>query len=238
MRIIATFLIAAFCSFSQRSTALDRERKPDAAAIIHGIDTAVQSRTENVLGFTDIEHYAVYRGSDQTHPAAEMTVRFTYKKGIGKTYAILSQSGSDLVLKFGLHPLLENDVNINDPAKIGQSLFISANFEMKLKSGGAQSLDGRTCYALDITPRRDAPNMIDGIIWVDVRDYTLVKVQGIASKSPSIFAGTTHMMRDYINIHGYAMATHARAESNSFFFGRTVVVIDYSDYHLQLRGSK
>ena len=46
------------------------------------------------------------------------------------------------------------------------------------------------------------------------------------------------MMRQYINIGGYAMATHARAESDSFLFGRTVVMIDYSDYHLELKPGK
>ena len=80
--------------------------------------------------------------------------------------------------------------------------------------------------------------MIDGTLWVDARDDSIVKVQGIASERPSIFAGTTHMMRDYVNIDGYPMATHARAESNSFLFGRTVVTIEYSDYHLQVRGAK
>jgi len=34
---------------------------------------------------------------------------------------------------------------------------------------------------------------------------------------------------------GYAMATHAHAESSSFLFGRTAVTIDYSDYHFQMR---
>ena len=42
------------------------------------------------------------------------------------------------------------------------------------------------------------------------------------------------MMRQYESIDGYPMATHARAESNSWLFGRTVVTIDYSDYHLEL----
>lgn len=45
------------------------------------------------------------------------------------------------------------------------------------------------------------------------------------------------MMRHYSNIDGYSMAMHARAESDSFLVGRIVVVIDYSDYHLQLRKS-
>jgi hypothetical protein len=80
--------------------------------------------------------------------------------------------------------------------------------------------------------------MIDGTLWVDAKDDSIVEVEGIASKSPSIFAGTTHMIRRYTNMSGFAMATHARAESNSPFFGRTVVTIDYSDYHTQIAPAK
>lgn len=210
----------------------------DATTVIHGVDAEVASRVKNVLAFTDIEHYAVYRGKDETHPVAEMTARDSYKKGAGKTYTILSQSGSGIVQRFGLQPLLEHETSINVPGKVEDSWFTSANYEMKLKPGGIQRVDGRDCFALAITPKHKAPNMIDGTLWVDTRDYSIVKVQGIASQKPSIFAGTTHMMRKYVNIDGYPMATHARAESDSFLIGRTVVVIDYTDYHLQLQPDK
>jgi hypothetical protein len=213
-------------------------QQSDAAKVIQGIDAEVQARVNNVEGFTDIEHYAVYRGDDQTHPAAEMTTRDTYKKGTGKTYTILSQSGSGVVLKYGLHPLLENETDINQPGRVNESWFTSANYEMRLEAGGVQMMNGRKCYVVDITPKHSAPQMLDGRLWVDASDYSIAKVQGVASKSPSIFAGTTHMMREYKNIDGYPMATHARAESKSFLFGRTVVVIDYSDYHLQVRENK
>jgi hypothetical protein len=46
------------------------------------------------------------------------------------------------------------------------------------------------------------------------------------------------MMRRYVNKDGFAMAVQARAESNSFFLGRTVVTIDYRDYDLQLSQAK
>jgi hypothetical protein len=212
--------------------------QPDSAAVVRGIDAEVAGRVENVLGFTDIERYAVYRSGDETHPAAQMTARDTYKKGKGKTYTILSQNGSALLLKYGLRPLLQNEESLNEPGKVDESWFTSANYAMRLKPGGLQKANGRECYALDITPRRKAPNMIDGTLWVDARDYSIVKVQGIASERPSVFAGTTHMTRDYVNIDGYPMATHARAESKSFLFGRTVVTIEYSDYHLQVRDVK
>lgn len=217
------------------SIAVAPAQQPDVSAIVRGLDAANQSRFDNVISFTDVEHYTVFRGSDQTHPAAEMTVRMTYTKGIGKRYIILSQSGSSLIQRAGLQPLLENEKAINDPARVTQSWFTSSNYEMTLKTGGPLFIDGRACVALAITPRRKAPNMIEGILWVDAGDHTLVQVEGTSSKSPSVFAGTTKMMRRYANMQGYAMATHARAESSSMLVGRTVIVIDYSDYHFQFR---
>ena len=210
-------------------------QQPDGAAIIHDLDAANQSRYDHVLGFSDVEHYVVFRGSDDVHPAAEMTVRVTYRKGVGKSYEILSQSGSDLVIKYGLRPLLENEKALNDPAQVAQSWFASANYDMKLKPGVTQTIDGRPCFALAITPLRKAPNMIEGTLWVDTRDHKMAQVEGVGTKSPSVFSGNAHMMRRYSNMQGYAMAIHARAESHSMLFGRTVVIIDYHDYQFQIQ---
>ncbi len=222
------FVALFFCT-------LTFSQQPDPATIIQHIDSANHARYDNVLGFTVTEHYSVFRGKDQTHPTAEMTVKTTYKKGVGKTYVVLSQSGSDLIQRFALRPLLDNEKAINDPATVEKSWFTSANYQMQVKPGVIQTIDGRNCIALAITPNRKAPNMIEGTLWVDANDNSNVEVEGVASRSPSVFAGTTKMMRRYANISGYAMATHARAESNSFFLGRTVVIIDYSDYQLELR---
>ncbi len=211
---------------------------PDQAAVIHLIDAAVAARVDKVLSFTDVEHYTVYRGNDEVHPVAEMTVRDSYQKGVGKTYTVLSESGSGIVRRFGLKPLIDNETAINQPGKVAESWFTSENYVMELKPGGTRNLNGRNCHVLAIRPRKTAPNMVAGTLWADVKDGTLVQIDGVASKKPSVFAGTTHMMRQYTNIDGFAMATHARAESNSMFFGRTVVLIDYSDYHLQVREGK
>lgn len=208
--------------------------EPAQSSIISGIDAAVQARVANVAGFTDVERYDVYRGQDETHPAAEMTVKVTYRKGVGKSYTVVSEKGSAVIRKFGLEPLLENEKEINQPGEVESSWFTSANYEMKLKSGSVEWLNGRPCYALAIKPKYKAPNMIDGTLWVDAKDFSIVRVAGIASQKPSFFAGTTHMMRDYVSIDGYPMATHARAESDSRWFGRTVVTIEYRDYQLEL----
>ncbi len=238
LRRSGTARVVVIIGISMLLRASGPTQEPNTAAVVRSVDAAVASRSENVLGFTDIEHLVVFRRGDDTHPAAEATVRDTYKKGVGKTYTILSQSGSTILLRLGLRPLLDNEQIINQPGNVEKSWFTSANYVMTLKAGGVHKLDGRDCFALDIKPKAQAPNLIIGTIWVDAHDGTLVKVDGVASKNPSPWSGTTHMTRQYSNINGYSMAMHARAESDSALFGRTVVIIDYSDYKLVTKTSK
>jgi hypothetical protein len=233
-----TPVVVAVALWCQTSAVPFAQSEPDGAGVIRSVDASVQRRAEHVLGFSDVEHYAVFRGKDETHPAAEMTVKVTFKKGVGKNYEIQSQSGSEIIQRFGLRPLLDNEKTVNLPGNVEQSWFNSANYEMKLKPGGVQQLDGRDCYELDVTAKRKATNTINGEIWVDAHDGSIVKLDGIATKSPSAFAGPTHMMRQYIEIEGFPMATHARAESNSALVGHSVVTIDYGQYHLELTPAK
>jgi hypothetical protein len=212
-------------------------QEPDSAGVIQQIDTAAKNRYENVLGFTVTEHYVVMRGKDSTTPAAEMTVKTTYKKGEGKSYRVLSQSGSELIFKFVLRPLLDSEKDINVPGNVERSWFTSANYEMHLKPGSEQ-IDGHDCIAISISPKRKAPNMVDGTLWLDAHDRSMVRMEGISSQSPSTWTNPPHLMRQYTTMNGYAMATHSRAESDSFLFGRTVVTIDYTGYQLQLRAEK
>jgi outer membrane lipoprotein-sorting protein len=235
MRMGAAQAIAVACVLASLTVASFHAQQPDSSAVIRSIDAAVHARFDAIAEYTVTEHYAVYRGSGATKPMAEMTVKTLYRRDEGKNYTILSQSGPEIVQKMAFRTLLDNEQRINQPGNREASWFTSANYEMNLKPGGPMQLDGRECLLLAISPKRKAPNLIVGTIWVDAKDGSIVQIQGMASKSPSFWAGPTQMTRQYINVNGFAMATHARAVANSFLFGQTVVTIDYSDYHIQLR---
>jgi hypothetical protein len=206
----------------------------DQTAVIQQVDAAVKARVDSIAGYTVTEHYAVYRNNDESHPAAEMTVKTTYTKETGKSYAILSESGSAFIRNHVLRSLLDNEKNINLPGIREHSWFTSANYQMQLKPGGVQRLDGRDCRALAITPRHKATNMIVGTLWVDAKDGSIVQIEGSATQSPSIFTGPAQVLRQYVSLNGFGMATQARAVSDSFLLGRTVVTIDYRDYQIHL----
>src|SRR6266571_3611763 len=73
-------------------------QQPDNATVVRGIDASVKVRIGNLAGYTVSEHYAVFRSHDETHPAAEMFVKTVYRKDSGKSFSILSRSGSTLLL--------------------------------------------------------------------------------------------------------------------------------------------
>jgi outer membrane lipoprotein-sorting protein len=205
------------------------------ASVIQQIDAAVKARVDSIAGYAVTEHYAVYRGNDETHPVAEMTVNTIYRKDTGKSYTIVSQSGSGIIRSLVLGSILDNEVRLNQPGIREGTWVTSANYEMKLKPGGTQPLNGRDCLVLTLTPRRKTPYLIEGTLWVDSKDGSIVQVQGTASKSASFLTGPTQLMRQYANVSVFPQAIHVRAVSSSLMFGTTIVRIDYQDYKIQLR---
>ncbi len=227
MRRMTVYLLVLF-----GSTAAVCQQINDST-VIRAVDEAVKTRLEGIAKYTVTEHYAVYRGGNATHPVSEMTVRTDYSKETGKNYTILSQSGSETIRRLVLNAILDNEQRINLPGPREGAWLTSANYAMKLKTGVIERLDGRDCVALTITPRHKAPNMIEGTLWVDAKDGSIVRIEGTTSQSPSIFTGPAHVMRQYANVSGFGMATQARAVSESFLLGRTTVTIDYRDYQIQ-----
>lgn len=105
---------------------------------------------------------------------------------------------------------------------------------MDLMPSGTHLLNELDCHVLSLIPRRKAPYLIEGTLWVDSKNGAIVQVQGTAAQSPSLLTGCTQVSRQYANINGFSQAIHARIVSDSPVFGQTIVTIDYHDYQIQL----
>ena len=235
MSLRCAFLLIVVCCGVQSVPAQPVTQQLDGAAVLQKIDAAVKARVDSIEGYTATEHYAVFRNKDEAHPVAEMTVKTTYKRETGKKYEILSESGSTIVRSLVLHAILDNEQHVNQPGVREGSWITTANYDMQVKRGEIEKVDGRDCIAVTLTPRRKEPYLLVGTLWVEAKNGEIVRIEGKGSKSSSVFSGETEMFRQYVDIDGFGEATHARAESDSFLFGETVVTIDYRDYQVQLR---
>lgn len=205
------------------------------AQLIQKIDASVQAREQGLLGYTVNERYMVFRNHDERHPVAEMVVKTTYQKDVGKDFSIVSESGSELMRRV-LEVILDNERRLTRPANRTAAVIAPANYEMSVK--GSAEIDGRNCVAVAIKPRHPSEFVMNGTVWVDAQDGSIVRLEGITARSPSIFSGASEVFRQYTMIDGFPVATHARAVSNSWLVGQTVITIDYTDYEIQLRASK
>ncbi len=210
------------------------QQPPDIATIVHGVDASVKNRIDRLGSYTVNEHYALFRGKDETHPTAEMLVKTTYRKQTGKSYDIVSESGSSFWRNEVLATLLDNEKRMSLPGNVETALINSSNYDLKLDSNARERLNGRDCLVLDITPRRTSQFLFNGKLWVDAQDYAIVQLKGTASKSAFFLASAAQVSRQYGEISGLPMATHAEAVSGSTLLGQTVVKIDYTNYQLDL----
>jgi hypothetical protein len=227
------FLLAAL--FLSASIALQvSAQTPDLTTIIHGVDDSVKNRTDKIADYTATEHYVVYRGQDTNNAAAEMMVQTVYRRQSGKSYTILSQKGSALMRNEVLGTLLDHEKRLSQPGNLETALINSTNYDMRLDSSVRESLNGRDCFVLDITPRRNSEYLFRGKLWVDATDFSIVQLKGTASKSAFFLAKAAAVSRQYDRISGLPMATHAEAVSASSLLGQTVVKIDYSNYQIDL----
>jgi hypothetical protein len=196
--------------------------------VIRGVDQAELRRETDLAGYTVTEHYSIrnYRFSS----AAEMMVATVYKKGEGKTYKVLSRSGSAMLQSSVFDRMLQEEKTMSRGDTRRQALVTSANYAMKLT--GEETLSGRPCEVLELTPRKKSAHLLKGRAWVDSKDYSLVKIEGRPTASASFFVGRPLVTREYESVDGFSLARRSHAVSDGLFLGKTELTIEYNDYHV------
>jgi hypothetical protein len=212
----------------------DLQARDQQQDLIRRIDALELSRETNLAGYTVTEYYTV-RNSHFSRPAYA-TVETTYKRGEGKTYKILSRSGPSLLANRVMDRLLHEESEMSRGRVREQAIITSANYDMKVI--GREPVDGRTCDVIELIPKRRSPYLLRGRMWVDAADTMVVKIEGSPSASGSLFEGRPHVVREYKNINGLALAQRVRAASSSFLFGKSTVDIEYRDYHVIVQNLK
>jgi hypothetical protein len=232
--ILARSLLIAILVTVLSTGSLLAQQAPDLSTVIRGIDASVKNRIDQLAGYTVTEHYVVFRGHGDAKQVADTVVETTFRKESGKTYRIISQSGSSFWRSEVLNRLLENERLMSKPGNVETALIDSSNYEMTLDKNSIQTLNDRQCVVLDISPRRSSEYLFKGELWVDSHDYAIVQLKGIAGKSAFFLTGAAEVTRSYTKLDNVPMATHAEAISGSTLLGQTTVKVDYANYKLNL----
>jgi hypothetical protein len=153
-------------------------------------------------------------------------------RGKGKTFDILSRTGSGFMQSQVLDRVLDREKELYQPEERKASVVTTDNYEMKLLPG-RETIDGRDCYIVELHPKAKSPSLLDGKAWVDSTTFTLARIQGIPSASTGVVSGRPDVTRDFQVIEGYAMTTRSELRSKTFLAGATEISVEYGDYKVQ-----
>lgn len=195
---------------------------------IRALDQAEARRESRLAGYSVMEQYTL-RGS-RFGKFAEMTVETLYQRGHGKSFHVVSRSGSPMLQSRVFDRLLTEEGEMSRGEARQHTLVNSENYAMRLAR--EDILAGTRCYVLELTPRTKSTHLLQGRAWIDKEDGSLIRIEGIPTANPSFLAGRPTITREYEKVGEFWLAQNSHAMSDSFFFGKTELTIEYRDYHI------
>jgi hypothetical protein len=181
-----------------------------------------------------LRHYALeYHGFMRTI-TAKMDVEVTYDAASGKSFQIISQSGSKTLCQRVLKRAVdsEKEASLNR----GETALTEANYRFHLV--GNESLNSRPAYVLEVEPIAPSQFLYQGRIWVDAIDFAVAKMEVQPGKNPSFWISKTVIHHTNEETGGFWLPKQNRSETKVRIGGTAVLTIDYGTYQIAKQQSR
>lgn len=187
-----------------------------------------QAQTEALKQYKALRHYTVeYRGF-AARVAAKMDVEISYDAAQGKSFRIVSQSGSGMLCDKVLKRAVESEKEASQDKR--STAMTNANYRFHL--AGIESFAGRPAYILDVDPLTENKFLSRGKIWVDAADFAVVKMETEPAKSPSFWITRTLIHYTSSKTDGFWLPEQVRSETKVRIGGTAVLTINYGSYEI------
>jgi len=151
-------------------------------------------------------------------PISDVVAEVSYVPPAEKEYVIVKSEGSERGAGI-VRKVLDHEASM---ASHWQPHAVSPdNYGFALL--GRESLDGRDCYVLQLSPKRVAVELVRGKAWIDASDFHILRVAGETAKSPSIWLKKLTVTIDYGQVNGVWLETSTQAVADVRFAGMHVL---------------
>jgi outer membrane lipoprotein-sorting protein len=220
--------IALVCAMSCLSPSSGAEAAPTMALaqIVEQMQQHAQAQKDRLKQWKSLRHYHVeYRGFSRKLDAT-MNVEVNYVSGKGKIFHILSESGSKILFERVLKRAVESEKEAAQDADA--SALTTANYRFEL--AGNDVVAARPAYVLNVEPITANKFLYRGKIWVDAKDFAVVKMETEPAKNPSFWISRTLIHLTAVDADGFWLPHQMRSETKVRIGGAAVLTIDYGDY--------
>ena len=199
---------------------------PSAEDVVAKMMQFDAQRQSELTGYTALRHYAAT--NKKRH--AEMLVRVSCDSSGAKEFTIVSEEGSGSIRKHVFHKLLSEETEASRRRTRSSTRLIPDNYQFQIV--GRETLETGPAYVLSVVPKTRNKYLIDGKIWVDANDYSIVRIEGQPARNPSFWVRSVHFVHTYQKVDQFWFASSTHTTSEIRIFGEAELTIDNSDYSL------
>ena len=117
---------------------------------------------------------------------AEESGHMEYHTPDKKKFVITSESGSGLVRRMALNPVVASEIEAASGKQHQDSSTIPANYTFELL--GEQQVGPYECFLVRAVPKRVDKDLFEGDVWIDTQDYSIVRIAGHPAKKLSFMS--------------------------------------------------
>jgi hypothetical protein len=153
-----------------------------------------------------------------------------------KTFTVTSESGSGLVRNMALNPLIKSEIETAAGKEHHDSAISADNYSLNLL--GEQQVGPYRCFVAEVRPNRKDKYLFEGKLWIDVEDYSVVRIAGHPAKKLSFWIQRADFVRQYQKIDGFWLPQKDQTLVQVRLYGTKVLTIDHRDYAVNTGQSK
>ncbi|MGA7080429.1 MAG: hypothetical protein WBQ43_14325 [Terriglobales bacterium] len=215
---------------SERSAAPLARASLPPEQIVKNLEERNAQRTAALDGFVGTRVYRLqYRGLPSDRDA-EMTVNVTYHAPNVKQFSIVSERGSKFIIDHIFKRLLESEQEAANEENRRRTALSTENYDFSL-AGYEDSPEGGR-YVFDLTPKTKNKFLYHGKVWVDAKDFAVVRIEGEPGKNPSFWIKKTEIKHQYVKVNEFWLPAENHTESLIRLGGRATLSIEYRDYKI------
>lgn len=221
---LLTLVIAALAGMTASAQAIDQ--LPPTSDVVAKMMKADAARKSRITDYTVLRRYVAVNKKRR----AEMLVRVTCYRNGTEDFSLMSERGSRSIRDHVFHRLLREEVKASRRGARKGAVLTPENYMFQIV--GEQTIDTGPAYVITVSPKSVNKYSIDGRIWVNANDYSIVRVEGQPARAPSFWVRSVHFVHTYQKVGPFWLASSTRTESRIWIFGDSQLAIQNFDYTL------
>jgi len=176
----------------------------------------IDARAQSVAYTVTREYQLSAEGAQ--HPSSDVVAQVNVMPPSAKDYSIVKTEGSDRGASI-VRKVLDHEAEMAGHSE--QHEINRTNYGFALL--GRETVDGHDCYVLQLKPKRQAVELIDGKAWIDAQNFALRQIEGTTAKNPSMWIKGLTLTIKYGQVNGVWLQTSTQAVADVRFAGPHVL---------------